>query len=51
MDMMQALVDGMSAQWKQERAETQMTLGKFISALAEMPQDTPIDGSSLNSPR
>lgn len=44
MDMMQALVDGMSAQWKEERAQTQMTLGKFISALAEMPQDAPIDG-------
>lgn len=24
----QALVDGMSAQWQRERAETQMTLGK-----------------------
>ena len=52
MDMMQALVDGMSAQWKEERAQTQMTLGKFISALAEMPQDALIDvGCDLDSYR
>ena len=34
---MQALIDGMSAQWQRERAETQMTLGKLISALEAMP--------------
>lgn len=41
---MQALVDGMSARWMRERAETQMTLGKLIAALTELPGDTLIDG-------
>lgn len=35
---LQALVDGMSAQWQRERAETQMTLGKLIAALEAMPK-------------
>jgi len=39
---LQALVDGMSEQWKRERAETQMTLGKLIAALETMPQDAPV---------
>lgn len=43
-DPMQALVDGMSAQWQRERAETQMTLGAFIEALEAMPQDRQIEG-------
>ncbi|HWV44911.1 MAG TPA: hypothetical protein VN039_02610 [Nitrospira sp.] len=34
---MQALVDGLSAQWQRERAETQLTLGKLIAALEAMP--------------
>ena len=34
----QALVDGMSAQWQRERAQTQMTLGKLIAALEGMPE-------------
>ena len=52
MDMLQALVNGMSAHWEKERAETQMTLGKFISALAEMPQNALIDvGCDLDSYR
>ena len=33
----QDLMDGMSARWMRERAETQMTLGKLISALESMP--------------
>lgn len=33
----QMLIDGLTAKWQQERAKTQMTLGKLISALAEMP--------------
>lgn len=41
---LQALVDGMSAQWQRERAATQMTLGKMIAALEAMPPDTFIDG-------
>lgn len=34
---MQALVDGMSAKWQRERAETQMTLGNLIAVLTAMP--------------
>jgi hypothetical protein len=38
------MVDGMSARWMRERAETQMTLGKMISALEALPPDTAITG-------
>ena len=41
---MQALIDGMSAQWQRERAETQMTLGKIIQALESMPSTSSIKG-------
>lgn len=34
---LQALMDGMGAEWQRERAETQMTLGKLIEALEAMP--------------
>jgi hypothetical protein len=34
---LQALVDGMSAQWQKDRAQTQMTLGKLIDCLEAMP--------------
>jgi hypothetical protein len=40
---LQALIDGMSAQWQRERAETQMTLGKLIEILTTMG-DTPVAG-------
>ena len=43
----QALFDGMSAQWQRERAETQMTLGKLIAALEAMPEGTEV--ANLNS--
>lgn len=36
---MQAMVDAMSDQWRRERAETQMTLGKLISALKGLPPE------------
>lgn len=36
-DHIQALMDGMNAQWQRERAETQLTLGALIKALEEMP--------------
>ncbi len=39
---LQALMDGMSAQWQRERAETQMTLGTLISALEAMPADAKV---------
>jgi len=32
----QAMVEGLGAQWQRERAETQMTLGKMIEALEGM---------------
>jgi hypothetical protein len=38
----QAMIDGMSARWQRERAETQMTLGELISALAAMPPDAQV---------
>jgi hypothetical protein len=44
MNNLQALMDGMSAQWQRERAETQMTLGKMIDALKILPQDMLMDG-------
>ncbi|WP_312463570.1 hypothetical protein [Comamonas sp.] len=37
---MQALIDGISAQWMKERAETQMTLGDLISRLEALPPET-----------
>lgn len=39
---LQALVDGISAQWQRERAETQITLGKLIEALDAMPADAQV---------
>jgi len=36
---LQILIDGMSQQWQKERAATQLTLGKLITALASLPQD------------
>ena len=44
---LQSLVDGMSAQWQRERAETQMTLGKLISVLEAMPEGAEV--ANLNS--
>ena len=44
----QALFDGLSAEWQRERAETQMTLGQLIEILESMPADTEIRG--LNCP-
>ena len=43
----QALIDGMTAQWQRERAETQMTLGKLIAALEAMPEGAEV--ANLNS--
>lgn len=39
---LQALIDGMSAQWQRERAETQLTLGELIAALENMPDDAQV---------
>lgn len=39
---LQAMVDGLSAQWQRERAASQMTLGKLIEALSAIDPDTNI---------
>ena len=39
---LQAMMDGMSARWMHERAETQMTLGKLIATLKEMAPDAQV---------
>lgn len=43
---LQAYFDGLSQQWQKERSETQMTLGKMISRLKEMPKDMQIQSIS-----
>lgn len=40
MNNLQAMFNGMAAEWQRERAESQMTLGKLIAALEAMPGDT-----------
>lgn len=37
---LQAMVDGMTAQWQKERAEIQMTLGSLLKTLEELPDQT-----------
>lgn len=39
---LQAMMDGLSAQWQRDRAETQMTLGELIDALHAMPADAQV---------
>jgi hypothetical protein len=41
---LQALMDGMSAQWQKDRAGSQMTLGDLISALESLPEGSEVDG-------
>ena len=41
---MQAMIDGMSAQWQSDRAATQMTLGDMIKRLEELPEELKIVG-------
>lgn len=41
---LQAMVDGMSAEWQRERALSQMTLGGLIDRLAALPADLEIEG-------
>lgn len=45
---LQALIDGMNAQWQRERSETQLTLGALISALENMPDDAQV--ANLRNP-
>ncbi|RLB94666.1 MAG: hypothetical protein DRH26_00495 [Deltaproteobacteria bacterium] len=47
MNNLQALMDGMAANWQKERAETQMTLGTFMARLLELPHDLKI-GNLIN---
>ena len=39
---LQALIDGMSAQWQKDLSESQMTLGKMIAALSTLPPDAEV---------
>lgn len=48
---LQALVDGMSAQWMKERAETQMTLGAMIERLESLPGGVMVPLSNPHSYR
>lgn len=43
MNTAQALIDGLSAQWQAERSQAQMTLGKLIDRLEELPPDRLIE--------
>lgn len=40
----QAIIDALSAQMKQERSHSQMTIGKLLDRLSELPDSTLIDG-------
>ncbi len=48
---LQALVDGMSAQWMKKRAETQMTLGDMIARLESLPGGVMVPLSNPHSYR
>jgi hypothetical protein len=44
MDKIQAMINGMNAEFQRERAGSQMTLGRMISILSEMPKDLEVKG-------
>lgn len=48
---MQALVDGMNAQWQRERSKTQLTLGAMIKTLEGMAPETAVCLGSPHSYR
>lgn len=48
---MQALVDGFSADWMKQRAESQMTLGEMIERLESLPGSVMVPLSSAHSYR
>lgn len=48
---LQALMDGMSAQWMTERASTQMTLGALIERLEALPKETRVNLGGAHSYR
>jgi hypothetical protein len=50
-DLLQAAIEGMSHQWQHERSETQMTLGKLINRLGELPPETSVNLSNPHSYR
>ena len=43
-NQLQAYIDGLSMQFQRERSASQMTLGKLIERLKEMPEEKLIDG-------
>ena len=52
MNNLQALFNGLSAEWQKERAATQMTLGQLIKELEQLPQDKIVENfGSLDSYR
>lgn len=51
MNEIQALMDGLNAQWQKERAESQMTLGKLIERLESLPPETMLNLSNPHSYR
>lgn len=44
---MQELIDELSKGWRAQRSLSQMTLGRFISELEELPQDKEIENICL----
>jgi len=51
MNGLQAMVDGMSAAWMKERAETQMTLGTLIARLESLPDGVMVGLGNAHSNR
>lgn len=41
---LQAMMNGMSAEWQKDRAATQMTLGKLIDKLESLPKESKLEG-------
>jgi hypothetical protein len=50
-NLMQAMLDGMSKTWRKEREADGMTLGQLIEALEAMPRDARIELGEPNSYR
>ena len=47
----QAIFDARSKTWRQERSESQLTLGDLIAALEQMPPETPVNFDAPHSYR
>lgn len=51
MNAIQMLLDGMTKQWQEERAKSQMTLGELIKVLDSMPSELELKLGELRSYR